>query len=288
MHTTSSYPIIKASGEKEDFSEEKVVRSLASSGMSLDMANQTLSYLKTQLKPDITTHEIFGHVNQYLKENAPSQDYYNYGLKRAIMRLGPSGHPFETLVGDLLEKFGYQTQVSVTLGGECVTHEIDVIAVKDDKTYFIECKYHNSPGTKSDVQVALYTYARFLDIKKAMESLFDGNKTYHPWLMVNTKLTYDAIDYSKCVGIKTTTWSNPKEENLHGLILKSGLHPVTVLDSIPENRLQSLLDRDIVTCYRLNKAIENNSVNDILSPSEISKIKEDIKSICMIYGQHSN
>lgn len=288
MYTLSEYKIIKASGEEEKFSEEKLVRSLATTGMSFEVANQAVNYLRPHIKQGITTHDIFGKVTTYLKENAPLQDYYNYGLKRAIMKLGPSGHPFETLVGDLLEYYGYETQVSVTLGGECITHEIDVIAVKENKTYFIECKYHNAPGTKSDVQVALYTYARFLDIKKAMEALFDKDRIYQPWLMTNTKLTYDAIDYSKCMNIKATSWSSPKEESLHNLIMKSGLHPVTVLDSIPSSQLQSLLERDIVTCFRLNKAIESNSVEDILSVAEINNIKEDIKVICNIYGKHTN
>ena len=287
MHTPSQYQIIKASGDQEDFSEEKLVRSLAGSGLTVDTASQTLNYLKSHLRSGITTHDIFGQVSGYLRDNAPKENYFNYGLKRAIMKLGPSGHPFERLIGDLLERYGYETQVSVTLGGECITHEIDVIAVKDNKTYFIECKYHNAPGTKSDVQVALYTYARFLDIKKAMEALFDKERIYQPWLIINTKLTYDALDYAKCMNIKSTTWSFPKEESLHSLIINSGLHPVTVLDSIPENKLQSLLERDIVTCFRLNKAIESNSVNDILNPSEINNIKEDIKVICETYGKHT-
>jgi hypothetical protein len=90
------------------------------------------------------------------------------------------------------------------------------------------------------------------------------------------------------MNIKTTTWGQPKDESLLKLITKSGLHPITVLDSIPANKLQSLLDRDIVTCFRLNKAIENNSVSDILTSNEINRIKDDIKIICNNYGQHNH
>lgn len=288
MQNISPYQIIKASGEEENYSEEKLVGSLARTGMSVNVANQTVDYLKKHLKTGLTTTDIYGHVSQYLKENAPIQDYYNYSLKRAIMQLGPSGHPFEILVGDLLESQGFETQVGVTLGGECVTHEIDVIAVKGNDTYFIECKYHNQPGTKSDVQVALYTYARFLDIQAAMKKLFGPEKSYHPWLVVNTKLTYDALDYSKCVGIKPTTWSLPHGENLQKMIIDSGLHPITIIDSIPVDKIQALLARDIVTCQRLNRAIINNSVNEILNAGEIEHAKEDIKIICEHYGKHSS
>ena len=279
MQTTSPYQVIKASGEKENFSEEKVDRSLAASGMKVDTASQALDYLKRQVRPDVTTQDIFGHLSNYLREKSP-KDYLNYILKRSIMKLGPSGHPFERFIGDLLEKFGYETQVGVSLGGECVTHEIDCIAVKSNQTSFIECKYHNLPGTKTDVQVALYTYARFLDIEKSMKALFDSSKTYQPWLITNTKLTHDAINYAKCMGMKATAWAFPKNECLHDMIIASGLHPITVLDVITDEKLQRLLERNLVTCYRLKLAIENGSVGDILTPTEVEHAMEDIRLVC--------
>jgi len=280
MQTSSPYHVIKASGEKEEYDEAKVAKSLAASGLSVDTAAQTLDYLKRHVRPEVSTGEIYGHVSEFLKDTS-RKDYLNYSLKRAIMRLGPTGHPFEQFTGDLLEKYGYETQVSVTLGGECVTHEIDVIAVKQDVTSFIECKYHNAPGTKSDVQVALYTYARFLDIEKAMKALFAGQKTYHPWVVTNTKLTHDAINYAKCMGLKVTAWTYPKEESLSDMIMKSGLHPITVIDALTQDKLTALLDRGVVTCVRLKHAIDNDSVSDLLTPSEIAHALEDIKLICL-------
>lgn len=284
MNNTRDLEIIKASGETEIFSEEKLVQSLARSGISVDVASQALNQLKKHLKKGITSEEIFGKVSNYLQRNAPKPEYYNYILKRSIMKLGPTGHPFERLVGDILEQFGYETQVGVTLSGDCVNHEVDVIAVKENQTFFTECKYHNQPGTKSDVQVALYTYARFLDIEKAMKKLFDGNRQYKPWIIVNTKLTYDAIDYAKCMGMRISSWSFPKEDNLHDMVTESGLHPITVLESIPDDKLQALLKRDIVTCHRLSKAIDSGSISEIFNISEINNIKEDIKEICQKYG----
>jgi hypothetical protein len=72
------------------------------------------------------------------------------------------------------------------------------------------------------------------------------------------------------------------------MIIKTGLHPITVLDSIPKNKLQPLLERDIVTCARLKAAIEHNSIDDILNDSEIRLISEDIQTICQTYGEHHN
>lgn len=279
MKVTSPITIVKASGEKEPFSEEKIIHSLAKSGLSEDTAAQTVDYLKSHLKQDMTTKSIFGHVSNYLHENAPEENYYNYGLKRAVMDMGPSGYPFEILISDLLRLENYKTEVGIVTQGKCVTHEIDVIAQKNNDKYFVECKYHNSPGYKTDIQVALYTYARFLDV--------NDNQLQHnpdikniPWLITNTKVTSEVIDYGRCVNLIITTWTHPDGNGLQDRFIKAGLHPVTLLYDLPKNDIKILLDRGIVTCDRLKTAILNNEVSDILDHSETSAILKKISNIC--------
>ncbi len=279
MQNLNPITIIKASGTKEPFSEEKVVRSLAKSGLSLDVASQTVDYLKSHLKQDMTTGSIYGHVSSYLQKNAPQENFFNYGLKRAVMDLGPSGYPFEILVSDLLRANNYKTEVGVTTQGKCVTHEIDVIAQKDSDKYFIECKYHNTPGYKTDVQVALYTFARFQDVQD-VQIQNDPNLKYYSWLLTNTKVTSEVFDYCNCVGMVVTTWSHPEGRGLQDMIIGSGLHPVTLLYEIPKNKIKFLLDLGLVTCSRLKTAILNNETHDLLTQSEKSIILKNIASIC--------
>ena len=50
------------------------------------------------------------------------------------MKLGPTGYPFEDFIAKLLQADGYETKVRQILKGECITHEIDVIAEKNNKT----------------------------------------------------------------------------------------------------------------------------------------------------------
>jgi hypothetical protein len=279
MQTLSPVTVIKASGIREPFNEEKIVRSLASSGLSLDTASQTVDYLKRHLKPEITTGAIYGRVSSYLQENAPVENYFNYGLKRAVMALGPSGFAFEILVSDLLKLEKYKTEVGVVTQGKCVTHEVDVIAQKENDKYFIECKYHNVPGYKTDIQVALYTYARFLDVDSAQKHNGSGT-TNHSWLVTNTKITSEVLDYCQCVGLKYTTWTSPKGQGLQDMIVTSGLHPITLLYGIGRNKINSLLNRDIVTCTRLKNAILNHQVDDILDKNETMFILNNIAKIC--------
>lgn len=272
--------ITKASGDVEHFDESKIIRSLATSGLPDSSVSDAIKYLTSHLQKDTTTEEIHNKVSEYLKENAPINSYYNYGLKRAIMELGPSGHPFETVVGDVLSYYGYKTEVSVIVLGKCVTHEIDVIAKKDHSQFFIECKFHNGPGVKTDIQVALYSYARFLDIQLAMQNNHGTDITYFPWLITNTKVTSEVEDYAKCVGLQVTSWVNPKGQGMSDLIMEAGLHPVTLAYKLPRVKVNQLLQRGIVTCARLKKAIQEDAVNDILTKDEIKSVMSDISQIC--------
>jgi len=278
MQNLSPITIVKASGTKEPFSEEKIVRSLARSGLSLDTASHAVDYVKGHLQPEMSTGAIYGHVSSYLQKNAPIENFFNYGLKRAVMAMGPSGYPFEILISDLLRLSGFKTEVSVTTQGKCVTHEIDVIAQKGEDKYFIECKYHNTPGYKTDIQVALYSYARFLDVDSAQK--LNGNTHNFPWLITNTKVTSEVMSYCSCVNLKVTTWTTPQGQGLQDLIQESGLHPVTLLNEISGIKVDGLLDRGIVTCARLKTAILNNEVNDILTKDETDFILKNIANIC--------
>lgn len=280
MITYSPLKVTKASGLKEQFDESKLVKSLSSSGLSVDTASQVVDYLKRHLRKEISTQEIHSQVSDFLKQNELVGDYFNYGLKRAIMDLGPSGHPFETIVSDLLRAFGYRTEVGVIVLGKCVTHEVDIVASKDDHQYFIECKFHNTPGIKTDIQVGLYTYARFLDIKSAMENTHGDSVEHLPWLITNTKVTSEVFDYSSCVDMNLTTWLHPKGRGVHEMIIEAGLHPVTLLYSIPRPKMQSLIDKGIVTCARLKQAIDDNQVSEILNDHEVKDVKIAISKIC--------
>jgi len=277
MHHQSPITIIKASGTKEPFSEEKVIRSLTGSGLSPDTASQTVDYLKRHLKADMTTEAIHGQVSSYLHKNAPVENYFNYGLKRAVMDMGPSGYPFEILVSDLLRLNNFKTEVGVVTQGKCVTHEIDVIAEKEDKKFFIECKYHNTSGYKTDVQVALYTYARFLDINNIQRQNNPQTNNFS-WLITNTKVTSEVIDYCRCVDLSVTTWTQPGG-GLHDLIIASKLYPVTLLHEISKNKISIILNKGLVTCARLKTAILNDQLNEIFDQKERSSILNNINTI---------
>lgn len=233
--------VVKATGEVEPFSELKVISSLKRVGASEELAKDIISQIKPRLYQNIPSFEIYSEVMKILRrEKKDLAEKYN--LKKAMMDLGPTGYPFEKYVAAVLQENGFKTEVNKLISGKCVVHEIDIIAQSEEK-YMVECKFHSVPGGRTDIKVALYTYARFLDIKDKGFSI--------PWLITNTKVTKEVKTYGQCVGMKITAWDYPEKGSLNELIDKSKLYPVTALTSISARQKQSLLEKGIVFCKDL-------------------------------------
>ena len=270
--------ITKASGEKELFSDSKLRHSLEKTKAPSDVIEQIIGQIRNEVKDGTKTSEIYHYALSLLHEHN-RLTAGRYALKRAVMELGPSGHPFEKLVGELLKTKGFAVKVGETVQGACVSHEIDVIAEKDDRRVMIECKFHNQPGTKSDVKVALYVQARFEDIQKQWQKQPEPSRKFHEvWLATNTKLTSDAIQYASCVGLKAIGWDYPPNNGLQNLIESANLHPLTCLTALNNAHKQLLLNKGLVLCKEI---LENkNLLREIgLNESKIKPIEQEISNL---------
>jgi len=145
--------IIKASGEKQPFYEEKLRNSLKRSGAADKLVDNIVGRIKGELKEGMTTKQIYNRAFVLVKKDKAVA--IRYSLRQAVMALGPTGFPFEKFLGEVLKTQGFEVQVGVMLYGFCVTHEVDVLANDGDKHIFIEAKFHNRLGTKSDLKDAL-------------------------------------------------------------------------------------------------------------------------------------
>jgi len=229
--------VIKATGEIEPFSEEKVISSLIKAGANLEVARDIVAKVKPHLYQNIPTFEIYSTLMGLLKRRQ-REVAEKYNLKKAIMDLGPTGFPFEKFVAEVLKRLGHrEVATNQIIQGNCVVHEVDIVA-KNKERYMIECKFHAIPGGRTDIKVALYTYARFLDIK---HQGFDM-----PWLITNTKVTSEVKAYALCVGMRVTAWDYPEGEGLNEMIDKSGLYPVTASTRLSEKEKKQLVEKGIV------------------------------------------
>jgi hypothetical protein len=239
--------IKKADGTLEYFKVEKLRRSLRRAGATPDEVNGIVAEVQTTLYDGMLTQEIYRNAFTLLRDSRPPAAA-RYSLRRALFSLGPTGFPFEKFLGRLFEAQGYSTTTGVTLQGRCAPHEIDIVAYKKDHSFIGEAKFHSRPGTKSDLQVAMYSYARLLDLKghKVCEDDVCGVKDF--WLITNTKFTSTAIDYGRCVGIKMLSWDYPKHENLHDFIQRERIYPITVLQTLSQTQIRALISRNIILC----------------------------------------
>lgn len=242
--------VIKIGGTRDVWNREKLRRSLKAAGATDDIADDIIFHVEKDLHDGMHTTEIYKHAFSLLKRtHRPLAAQYS--LKKAIMQLGPSGFPFERFVAHILEKEGYRTQVGVMVKGACVTHEVDVVAEKDDERIIVEAKYHNSPEIKTDVKVALYVRARFTDIASRYEATDQQNGAEHyqrAWLITNTSFTTQAIEYGQCVGLYMTGWNYPKGRTLQDIIQSTQTHPITSLTTLTTAQKQQLLEKGIVLC----------------------------------------
>lgn len=265
------YHVIKADRSREPFSEQKVLASIRRARIPNRLQGDVLTHIKRKLYDGISTKEIYHYILDFLNTTQPYIKA-RYSLKESIMMLGPTGYPFEDFIAKVLEHFGYTTQVRQILSGRCITHEIDVVAQKNGKTAIIEAKFHNNAGTRSEVQTALYTHARFEDVKTR-------NPIDEAWLVTNTKATIDATTYAQCAGLKVISWDYPHEGSLRDMIERSRLHPLTLLTSLSNSQKMTLLENHIILCKDIK---QNPSCLDLLYLSKYDREKTltEVTAIC--------
>lgn len=257
--------VTKRSGEREEFDDGKVRRAILRVDVPETVVEEILQSVKRELYDGITTEEIYRRVHQLLDKKRAVM----FGLKNAILNLGPEGYYFESFVGKLFQALGYSVKLREKVQGKCVSHEIDVMIEKGTEKYMVECKFHNSPGMKCNIQTALYTYARFLDVNELLSHTA-------PRLVTNTKFTTDVIRYADCIGMRLLGWRFPEEGGLESLIDENRLYPLTTL-GLKTAYEKTLLDRNFILVSDLVKNKE--CLYELLPETEAERILLKAKDI---------
>lgn len=243
--------ITKRSGEQVKYISKKLRKSLMRSGASGKVVKEIIAEVEKILYPGISTKEIYKKAFQLLRKSHRATAA-KYQLRNAIMDLGPSGFPFEQYIAHLLEHDHYTTEVSVILDGQCVNHEVDIIAKKENQINFIECKFHNKITYNCNIKVPLYINSRFQDIVSALPETTSQNPKIHScWIVTNTKFTSEAITYATCKNIQLLAWNYPKKNGLRERVDKAQLHPVTCLTTLTKKEKYKLLENEIILCREI-------------------------------------
>jgi hypothetical protein len=270
--------ITKADGSQEAFDIRKLEYSLRRAGAHKDEIPQIVSDVSRTLVDGARTQDIYQRAFQLLRETELPVAA-KYSLRRAVFNLGPTGFPFEDFLGKIFEAQGYTTKRRLIIKGKCATHEIDLAAYSPQHSFVAEAKFHAHPGVKSDLQVAMYSYARYLDLQNSRVCKGDMCGIVSLYVITNTKFTEAAIKYGSCVGINLLSWDYPKNNSLHSMIEKLGVYPITVLTRLTSGQKQRLLQNGIILCSDILK--NTTYLRELgLSESKIATITAEASQLC--------
>lgn len=268
----------KADGRSVPLDYKKVRHALARAGASGSLANEIVDSLSSKVYQNMPTSEIYSMAYRELSDMRPGAAA-RFGLRNALLKLGPDGYAFETFMGSLLKGRGYETSLRQILRGKCVSHEIDVVATRGDymghppTKCIVECKFHNSTHFECHIQTALYSYARFLDVRGGNPDIDSA------WLATNTKFSSDVIAYADCVGLKLVGWSFPKKESLQVRIEENKLYPITLLPRLDRRAFSLLHEMGVITVKELLSAPPEELRKAKLGEKDIARLREDAKVV---------
>lgn len=252
----NEHPIIitKQSGEQQEFSTDKLIRSLRSAGAVEQSITKIVADIEQWIFPGITTKQIYGRAHSLLHKE--EKRTFRYRLKQAILEMGPTGYPFEFLMGEIYKRQGWEVEVGQVLQGASITHEMDVIADKDKVQHLVECKYHKDQGKQVSIQVPLYVRSRVNDIIECREQLpeFSG-VSFVASVATNTRFSDDSTHYGLHAGMKLISWDFPEGEGLKDLVERYHIYPITILRDLSQRDKQYLLNNKVVLCYQLREDV---------------------------------
>lgn len=242
--------VTKADGTQEPFIVGKLENSLKRAGATHQEVRDISAKIGDILHDGIKTQEIYRLAFELLRES-DTPIRARYSLRRALFGLGPTGFPFEDFLAELFAAEGYTTKTRVLLQGKCAEHELDVAAYSKNHSFIAEAKFHSRPGIKSDLQVVMYSFARKHDLQtvKICHEDYCGIKELK--VITNTKFTSTAEAYAECAGVTLLSWDYPKNDNLHDLIQRHGVYPITVLQTLSNTQKKALITNGIITCRQL-------------------------------------
>ncbi|NGF56067.1 restriction endonuclease [Parapedobacter sp. SGR-10] len=236
----------KYSGELVPFNPDSLRHSLSRSGATADEVEKVFSQIKHKLYDGISTRELYELAFELLKNH---RNVYaaRYSLKKALRDLGPEGFYFEKWVSKLFQTNGYEAITGQTIQGHAVTHEIDVIAMKENELLAVECKFRNDIDAKISVTTPMYFMSRIKDISDIDYTFFQKTKKITSgWLVTNAYFTTDSIKFGKHYNMNLLGWDYPKDNSLKLRVDDNGEYPITCLTTLNTREKTLLLKQQCI------------------------------------------
>lgn len=275
----TALPIItKADGSTEEFDPTRLISSLRRAGAGEHTAREIADAIVRTLVPGTSSKEIYGKAFALLRKEA-RPIAARYALRRALLELGPTGHPFEDFISQLYRAEGWKVETRKIIKGACVSHETDFYASHPERNEHLaaELKYHNDPGYKTDLKVALYVKARFEDIFTCDPEV-RACPLDRGLLITNTKFTSEAVAYAECAGVELLGWNYPTENSLFDRMCRSRIYPITTLTGLSSAEKKLLIDQGTTT---VDAIVKNRRLLEVLhlSPEGVGALLAEAEGL---------
>ncbi|MCJ7450420.1 MAG: restriction endonuclease [Candidatus Nanohaloarchaeota archaeon QJJ-9] len=268
-----------AHGNVRKYKPEKIVRSAKRAGFSEGQGERIEEEVTGRIWDDITTRKLHSIVFEEM-EKLDRGYALRYRLRESIAELDPRYHEFEKYVTYLLEDEGFDTSWSPRPKpqGECIDHEIDVMAERG-KSFVVECKHHYHHHRFTGLDVAMRQQARLEDLRKGNDlGVKNSVEADKAWVIVNTKLSDHAKEYAKCKGIRMTAWKYPEGEGLDSIIERNKAYPITMLRP-PHHVKVELSKRNILIVNQLLELTPEQKRDLGLDEKVIEDIQEQARDL---------
>jgi len=270
--------IIKADGSSEVFDPLRLQASLERSGAGVHAAKRIAETITATVMPGAASKEIYTRAFALLRHEARPVAA-RYALRRALLELGPTGHPFEDFVSHLYRAEGWQVETRKIIKGKCVTHEVDLYASHEDQNEFLaaELKYHNDPSYKTDLKVALYVKSRFDDIFSC-DAATRSCPIDRGILVTNTKFTSEATTYAECTGMELLGWGYPTNNTLFMRMSHAKIYPITTLTWLMGSEKRLLIEQGIITVDEIVR--DRRTLDPLhLSPEHVGRLLAEAEGL---------
>lgn len=217
--------VIKSDGTKVPFDSGKIVETCIRTGLDTRTAKEIAEYAERTLPDGSTTHQIYDLVMEEMEKRNPRSAAL-FGLRDAIADL--DSESFERYTKAVLEAHGWKCMWNQVTPGRSVSHQVDVVAQRDEETWLVECKRHFNPHRWCGLDVMLQVQARLEDLR---DGAFDGKNKFKwtgAWIWTNTKFSEHAKTYATAKAERMTGWRSG-EFGLERLVESKKAWPVTML-----------------------------------------------------------
>ena len=251
--------VTKADGSKQLYDRAKIIKTCLRMGATHRIAMEVADKIEDGMYQGISTKKILQMIARFMRKYKPGVRHF-WDLRKGLSLMS-SKPEFEIFVRAVLSHDGFDVGANRLLRGKCVEHEVDAIAKKHGKTYFVEAKHHLSYHALTGLDESRIARAVLEDVTEGFELGKTDIRIDGAMIVTNTKFSKQAKRYGKCRGLLQIGWSTPENQSLQNMIDKDQLYPLSCLKGLRIENRNKLVNSGIVLMKQL---FEEN-------PSELAK-----------------